>query len=111
MVAGSKTYLHKSYGKDARDLIIFGADLGDSSHAENKINNILVLGKNSVKLSNTTIQAEDELKTNCTIFGQKFVLSLHYNGDDSYLFVNGTQQYKFKTKDSEIKPNNLCLGN
>ena len=26
---------------------------------------------------------------NFTDPGQKFILSLHYNGDDSYLFVNG----------------------
>ena len=73
--------------------------------------NILVLCENSVGLNNTTIQTESALKTNCTVVNQKFVLSLHYNGDDSYLYVNGTQQYKFKTKDSETKPNNLCLGN
>ena len=30
----------------------------------------------------------------------KFVLSLHYNGDDSYLFVNGRQELKFKCKTS-----------
>ena len=32
----------------------------------------------------------------------KFCLSLHYNGSNSYLFVNGTEIHKFKTKDSEI---------
>ena len=42
---------------------------------------------------------------------KKFVLSLHYNGDDSYLFVNGVQQYKFKAKNTEIKANKLYLGN
>ena len=36
---------------------------------------------------------------------------MHYNGDDSYLFVNGVQQLKFKTKDSEIQRNPLVLGN
>ena len=36
---------------------------------------------------------------------------MHYNGNDSYLFVNGTEIYKFKAKDSMIVPNNLCLGN
>ena len=69
------------------------------------------MGENSIKLNNTTIQAESALKTNCTVINQKFVLNLHYNGDSSILYVNGIQQYKFKTKDSEIKPNNLCLGN
>ena len=42
---------------------------------------------------------------------KKFVLSLHYNGDNSYLFVNGVQQVKFKTKYRKINRNLLCLGN
>ena len=41
----------------------------------------------------------------------KFCLSLHYNGANSYLFVNGTKIIKFKAKDSEINPYELCLGN
>ena len=41
----------------------------------------------------------------------KFCLSLHSNGDNSYLFVNGTEIAKFKAKDSMTVPNNLCLGN
>ena len=36
---------------------------------------------------------------------------MHYNGSDSYLFVNGTEIIKFKAKDSEIVSNKLCLGN
>ena len=40
-----------------------------------------------------------------------FCLSLHYNGANSYLFVNGTETYKFKAKDSEIVASPLCLGN
>ena len=39
------------------------------------------------------------------------MLSLHYNEANSYLFVNGTEIYKFKTKDSEIAASPLCLGN
>ena len=38
-------------------------------------------------------------------------LSLHYNGANSYLFVNGTEIYKFKAKDSQIVASPLCLGN
>ena len=38
-------------------------------------------------------------------------MSLHYNGANSYLFVNGTEIIKFKAKDSEIVPSPLCLGN
>ena len=38
-------------------------------------------------------------------------MSLHYNGANSYLSVNGTEIIKFKAKDSEIFPYSLCLGN
>ena len=38
-------------------------------------------------------------------------LSLHYNKENSYLFVNGTKIIKFKSKDPEILPYPLCLGN
>ena len=48
---------------------------------------------------------------NFTVTKKKFCLSLHYNGADSYLFVNGTEIYKLKVKDSEIVATPLCLGN
>ena len=46
-----------------------------------------------------------------TVTGKKFCLSLHYNGVNSYLFVNSTEIIKFKAKDSEIIATPLCLGN
>ena len=48
---------------------------------------------------------------NFTVTKKKFCLSLHYNGENSYLFVNGTEIYKFKAKDSEIAASPLCLAN
>ena len=48
---------------------------------------------------------------NFTVTKKIFCLSLHYNGANSYLFVNGTEIYKFKAKDSEIVASPLCLGN
>ena len=42
---------------------------------------------------------------------KNFCLSLHYNGVNSYLFVNGTEIHKTKAKDSEIVATPLCLGN
>ena len=48
---------------------------------------------------------------NFTVTKQKFCLSLHCNGASSYLFVNVTEIYKFKAKDSEIVARPLCLGN
>ena len=48
---------------------------------------------------------------NFTVTKKKFYLSLYYNGANSYLFVNDTEIYKFKVKDSEIVAAPLCLGN
>ena len=39
---------------------------------------------------------------NFTVTKKKFCWSLHYNGANSYLFVNGTDIFKFKAKDSGI---------
>ena len=48
---------------------------------------------------------------NFSVDNKTFCLSLHYNGDDSYLFVNGKEVINFKAKSSEIVPYPLCLGN
>ena len=47
---------------------------------------------------------------NFSVTKKKFCLNLHYNGANSYLFVNGTEIHKFKAKDSEIVAAPLCLG-
>ena len=49
--------------------------------------------------------------TNFTVNNKTFCLSLHYNDDSSYLFVNGKEIINFEAKDSEIVPHPLCLGN
>ena len=48
---------------------------------------------------------------NFSVPGKKFCLSLHYNGANSYLFVNSKEIHKFKAKDSEIVATPLHLGN
>ena len=48
---------------------------------------------------------------NFTKENTKFCLSFHYNGANSYLFVNGTEIIKFKAKNSEIVAYPLCLRN
>ena len=47
---------------------------------------------------------------NFTVTNMQSCLSLHYNGENSYLFVNGTEIYKFKARDSETVATPLCLG-
>ena len=96
----------------ARNVIIFGVDMSFSKHANNKANNIYVMGKDYVqKVDDTTIYAEKMYYRNFTDPGKKFVLSLHCNGNDSYLFVNGRQELKFKTKTDQLGKEKLCIGN
>ena len=74
-----------------RNVIILGADMSSSVHATNKIRSILVLGKDFIQgIDNTTSYAEKLYSINFTKSNAKFCLSLHYNGANSYSFVNGT---------------------
>ena len=47
---------------------------------------------------------------NFTVDNKTFCLSLHYNGDNSYLFVNGEEITKVKAKNSELIKYPMCLG-
>ena len=97
---------------NAKNVIIFGVDTSSSVHATNRANNIYVMGKDFIQgISGTTVYAEKLFHNNFTEFGVKFILSLHYNGDNSYLFANGRQELKFKAKDDQIINEKLCLGN
>ena len=40
----------------------------------------------------------------------KILYNLHYNGDNSYLFVNGRQELKFKAKTDQLVKEKLCIG-
>ena len=85
--------------------------MSSSVHANSKVNNVLVLGKSVIQgINDTTTDAEKMNSTNFTVDNKRFCLSLHYNGDNSYLFVNGKEIHIFKAKDSEIVPYPLCLG-
>ena len=95
-----------------KNVVIFGAGVSSSIHATNRINNTYVMGKDFIQgINDTTIYAEKLFHNNFTELGLKFVLSLHYNGDNSYLFANGRQELKFKAKDDQIITEKLCLGN
>ena len=97
---------------DAKNVIIFGVNTSNSSHSTNKTQNIYVLGKDFVQgINNTTIYAEKIHKTNFIEQSKKFVLPLHYNGHNSYLFVNGTQELKIKSSINYLDRNLFCVGN
>ena len=76
--------------------------MSSSVHVDNKKKDILILGKGPSQGLVHTLTAEKMYSINFTVTRKKFCLSLHYNGVNSYLFVNDTEIYKFKAKDSEI---------
>ena len=97
-----------------QNVIICEVDMSSFVHANKKTKSILVLGEVFTQgLDDTTLYAEAKYSINFSKTNKKFCLSLHYNGANSYLFVNGTDVIKFKAKDSEIRGNTnpLCLGN
>ena len=95
----------------ARNVIIFGVDVSSSPHIGNKKKDFLILGKRLTKGLKYRLTAEKMFSINFTEHNKKLCLSLHYNGANSYLFVNGTEIIKFKAKVSEIVATALRLGN
>ena len=97
-----------------RNVIIFGCDMSFSSHSTNKTNNIYVLGKDFIqRINGTTIYAEKIYKQTFREPNKKFVLSLHYSGNNSYLFINVVQELKFKIQSftNDMKSEVFCIGN
>ena len=125
--ADTSKYKYKGYGicfdeggsfskgniNNGKNILFFGVDESSLIHANNKANNIYVMGDLFVQgINDTTLYAEKIYSQNFTQPNKKFVLSLHYNNfDDSYLFVNGKQELKFKAKIGQILMKKLCIGN
>ena len=102
----------RTHYTDARSVLIFGVDMSFSVHATNRANNIYLMGTGLTQgIHDTTMYAEKNFYRNFTDSGKKFMLSLHYNGVDSYLFVNGRQELKFKCKTDQLVKEKLCIGN
>ena len=78
-------------GGFGQSVLIFGVDMSFSAHIDSKKKDILVLGKGPTKVLEHTLTAEKMYSINFTVTRKKFCLSLHYNGANSYLFMNGTE--------------------
>ena len=82
----------------------FGADMSSSVHVDKKGKDNLIPGEGPTQgLDDTALTAEAKYPINFTKSRKSFVLSLHYNGSISFLFVNATKVYEFKAKKSQIK--------
>ena len=103
-IAETSKYKYKGYGicfdeggsfskgniSNGKNVLIFGVGESSLVHANNKANNIYVMGDLFVQgINDKTLYAEKIYSQNFTQPSKKFVLSLHYNYNDSYLFVNG----------------------
>ena len=80
--------------------------MSSSAHIDNKKKDIIP--RQGLE---RTLSAEKIYSINFTVTRKKCCLSLHCNGANSYLFVNGIEIYKFTGKDYEIAAAPLCLEN
>ena len=94
-----------------RNVIIFGVDMSSPTKIDNRKKDILILGKGPTQGLEHLLSAEKIYSIDFTEHNKNFCLSLHYNGANSYLFVNGTEIHKFKAKGSEIVATPVCLRN
>ena len=94
-----------------KNVVIFGVDMSSSPKIDNRKKDILILDKGPRQELEHTLSAGKLYSINLTKKNREFCLSLHYNGANKYLFVNGTKIIKFKAKDSEIRAYSLWLGN
>ena len=85
--------------------------MSSSPHIDNKKKDILVLRKGPAQGLEHILTAEKMYSINFTLKKKKFRQSLFYNGANSFLFVNGTEIYKFKAKNSEVFVGPICLVN
>ena len=99
--ADTSKYNYKGYGICFDERSQFGHTITEGGFAHTT---------NTQGIHGTTLHVEKHYYRNVTDPGKKFVLSLHYNGDDSYLFANGRQELKFKCKTDQLVKEKLCIG-
>ena len=88
---------------NGRNVLIFGVDMSFSVQVTNRANNIYIMGDGLTQgIHDTKLYLEKNYWRNFTDPGKKFVISLHDNGDESYFFVNGRQELKFKAKTDQL---------
>ena len=92
-------------------VVILGADKSSSVHIDNRPKGILILSEGPTQgLDGATLTVEANCPINFKQPNKWFVLGLHYNESNSFLFVNSRKIYQFKAKGSKIKDYTLCWG-
>ena len=93
----------RAHTTNGRNVLIFGVDMSFSVHATNRTKSIYVMGDGLPQgIHDTTLYVEKNYWRTFTVPGKKFIIRLDYNGDESYFFVNGRQELKFKAKTDQL---------
>ena len=71
----------------------------------------MILGNSPTDGLDSTLTAEKPHYIKFTAQQNKFCLSLHYNGVNSYTFINGVEIFKLKANNFQTNAALLCLGN
>ena len=78
----------RAHTTNGRNVLIFEVDMSFSVHATNRANSIYVMGDGLTQgIHDTTLYVEKNYWRNFTDPGKKFIISLHYNGDESYFLL------------------------
>ena len=85
-------------GGFGQNVLIFGADMNSSAHIDNKKKVIFVLGKGPTQGLEHTLTAEKMCLINFRVTKKKFCLNLHYNEENNYFFVHGTEIINLRQK-------------
>ena len=98
-------------GSMGRNIITSGVDMSSSVRVDNIVRFLNSSWQTNPGLDDTTLTAEDKYPVNFTQPKKRFLLSLRYNGINSFLSVVATKIYQLKATRSEVKDYILCLGN
>ena len=98
----------RAHTTNGKNVLIFGVDMSFSTHAANRANHIYPMVDGLTQgINDTTSYVEKNYWRNFTDTGKKIYNKL----DESYLFVNGRQELKFKAKTDQLVKEKLCIGN
>ena len=96
----------------ARYVIVFGVDNSSSSHSDNRKTKFLIFGEDQTFGINGSFGSpEKKFSINFTKANTKLCLSFHLNADNSSLFVNGKDIFKYKDDNKNVNfPTQFCFG-
>ena len=97
---GSRSEFSFRAGSTSKMSLFSGTDMSSSLHIDNKNKDMIILGEGLIQgLDDTKLTAEAIYPINFIQANKRLILSLHYNGSNSFLLVSATKIYRSKGKD------------